>query len=246
MAVFILVHGAWHGGWCWREVAERLADAGHDAVALDLPGHGTNTTPAAGCTFGSYASAVRDAVLASPVPPVLVGHSFGGLVRHVAQRDPGAIRAVAYISAVLPPSGTTGADGVQGLQPEYLSGFVWAPDRSTVTMPADVARTYLYNECPADVAREAASRLIPEPVGPFLEPLDVDVMALRGVPQFYVECLRDRAVPLSVQRATRNGGDFRGVLEIDTDHSPFLSAAADLTETLCVIAREGSDRLRDR
>jgi pimeloyl-ACP methyl ester carboxylesterase len=244
MAVFVLVHGAWHGGWCWREVIERLEAAGHTAVAVDLPGHGADETPATACSFGAYESAIRDAVRASLSPPVLVGHSAGGLVRQVAQSQPEALRAVAYLSAVLPAAGASMADGVQGLDSDYLNGFVWAPDRSTVTMPVDAARAYLYNACPDAVALEAAGRLVPEPVSPFLVPLDVDIVALRRVPQFYIECLRDRAVPLSVQRATRSGHEIRHVLEIDADHSPFLSAPGELTDRLCEVARTGSDRLR--
>lgn len=242
MAVFVLVHGAWHGAWCWRQVVECLGVAGHTAVALDLPGHGTNETPAAECTFGAYESAVRAAVRASPTPPVLVGHSVGGIARHVAQSEPDTIRAVVYLSAVLPPAGATMADGVYGLDSDYLDGFVWAPDRSTVTMPRNVARTYLYNACQVAVALEAADRLVPEPVGPFLVPLDIDIAALRQVPQFYIECLRDRAVPLPVQRATRSGHEIRHVLEIDADHSPFLSAPGELTDCLCAVAGNFSDR----
>ena len=45
MATFVLVHGAWHGGWCWEDVAPRLAADGHAVFAPDLPGLGSDRTP---------------------------------------------------------------------------------------------------------------------------------------------------------------------------------------------------------
>ena len=76
MARFVLVHGASHGGWCWRHVVPLLEAKGHEVAALDLPGHGPGEAPDPQVTTADY----RDAALAALGDgAVLVGHSLGGL-----------------------------------------------------------------------------------------------------------------------------------------------------------------------
>ena len=75
MSTFVLVHGAWHGAWCWEKVVPLLEGAGHEVVTLDLPGHGEDGTPALEVTMESYTDRVVGALDARSEPVVLVGHS---------------------------------------------------------------------------------------------------------------------------------------------------------------------------
>ncbi len=76
MARFLLIHGASHGAWCWEKVLPLLADKGHEAAAIDLPGHGQDGTPRETVTLSDYTGAV----LAALAPDtILVGHSFCGI-----------------------------------------------------------------------------------------------------------------------------------------------------------------------
>lgn len=79
MAVYVLVHGAWHGSWCWDKVVSGLEAAGHTAHALDLPGHGGDATPLGEISLDSYVEHVGAILTALPEPAILVGHSLGGL-----------------------------------------------------------------------------------------------------------------------------------------------------------------------
>ena len=80
MATFVLIHGAWHGGWCWRKVVPHLEAAGHTVIAPDLPSHGDDPTPAAEVTLDDYVRRVCEILDAQDEPVVLVGHSMGGLL----------------------------------------------------------------------------------------------------------------------------------------------------------------------
>lgn len=82
----VMVHGAFCGGWCFDTFRKPFEAAGHETVALDLPGHGPDARGAAvaGKSLGDYARAVMGWIDACPQPPVLVGHSMGGLVAQLA------------------------------------------------------------------------------------------------------------------------------------------------------------------
>ncbi|HSV52919.1 MAG TPA: alpha/beta fold hydrolase [Burkholderiaceae bacterium] len=128
----LLVHGAWHGAWCWGKVAPMLAAAGHPVVAIDLPGHGLNAlfpvaydvqprpgafaterSPLAAITLADYANAVAAAVeslLAAGFPaPMVVGHSMGGGAIQAAAEllGPAKIARLVYVAAFMPKDGTS-------------------------------------------------------------------------------------------------------------------------------------------
>ena len=127
----VLVHGAWHGAWCFERIAALLSAAGHPVTARDLPGHGLNAlfpasysvhprdisfntepSPLATITLADYTKQVVDIInglLAAGQPaPVLVGHSMGGIiVQAVAESlGPDKIHHLVYISGFMPKDNT--------------------------------------------------------------------------------------------------------------------------------------------
>lgn len=76
MSTYLLVHGAWHGAWCWRHVTPLLEQAGHQVMAPDLPGSGQDTTPLAEVSLAAYVACVTDLVDQADEPVILVGHSL--------------------------------------------------------------------------------------------------------------------------------------------------------------------------
>lgn len=125
---FVLVHGAWHGSWCWERVIRALAALGHMAVAPDLPGHGLNArfpsaywagrpsaglateaSPLAAVTLDDYAASVQAAIdqvrAAGYERVVLVGHSMAGIVlNRIGEASPGKLQKLVYLAANLPKS----------------------------------------------------------------------------------------------------------------------------------------------
>jgi pimeloyl-ACP methyl ester carboxylesterase len=72
----LLVHGAWHGAWCWAALQSELDQHGIASLAIDLPGHGASTLPLS--DMHGDAQHVADIALKIARPVVLVGHSYGG------------------------------------------------------------------------------------------------------------------------------------------------------------------------
>src|SRR5690348_1734103 len=80
MATFILLHGSFHAAWNWHRLIPFLEDAGHRAIAVDLPGHGRDRTPAHQVTLASCVERVTRIIDALDEPPVLLAHSRNGIV----------------------------------------------------------------------------------------------------------------------------------------------------------------------
>lgn len=238
MTTFVLVHGSWHGAWCWFEVLPRLEAAGHTAVAPTLPGHGVDPTPPDAVSFEGYVARITQTVDDAGEPVVLVGHSMGGHpVTQVAERRADALETLVYATAFVPPDGHGLTDldfsGHGSVVPEHL---VVDEDRGTVDIDRQGAEAAFYHDCsPAHVA---LGRLLmrPEPIEPRTVPVDLTEAGYGSVRRAYIECSADRALPLSFQRELQAAVPCDVVRTLSTGHSPFLADPDALTEALLEVA----------
>jgi pimeloyl-ACP methyl ester carboxylesterase len=236
MAAFILVHGSWQGGWCWAEVVQRLRADGHEVVAPDLPAHGDDATPVSAVTLQDYVDRLVRVTETVSEPAILVGHSMGGLVMQVAEAVPDRVRALVFVSAILPSNGMSMLQVIEGFDPEYLSHLAWAADGRSAEMRPEGARAFLYPLCPQDLIDDALRRFTPEPVAPFETPIHTTADRFGRVRAYYVECVRDRVVPIELQRRMQQQASMARVFTLDCDHSPFFSAPAGLVDCLRSVA----------
>ena len=108
MATFVLVHGAWHGGWCYRDTAKALRDAGHTVFTPTHTGVGERAHQSAeNVTLETHIRDVCGCIEAEELNDVILcGHSYGGMVvTGVADRLPERIRALVYLDAFVPENG---------------------------------------------------------------------------------------------------------------------------------------------
>ena len=243
MANFLLVHGATLGAWSWERVLPGLTEAGHAARAIDLPGAGADETPVADVTLDRYADAICEALADAP-PTLLTGHSMGGMaITHAAARRPEAVAGLIYVAAFLPQPGQSLLDITR--LPEAAGDSVQANlvvegDPPVATMPAAAAPEALYHCCTPEQIEWALPRRSPQPVIPFTQPFVVaeDGEAFDALPRAYVTCLQDRAILPALQRRLYTSAGCDPVIEIDTDHSPWLSRPDELVTALVRVAAE--------
>jgi pimeloyl-ACP methyl ester carboxylesterase len=213
---------------------------GHDAVAIDLPGHGEDRTPAAAVTLQDYVDRTIEAIQAAG-DAIVVGHSMGGgIMAQAAEFIPDRIRALAYVAGLVPPSGSTMMQAVAEFDPEYLAHFLWAPDGRSAGIAPEGVRRFLYSHCPPHAIESALPLFTPQPVAPYEAPLQVTEANFGRVPRYYIECLQDRVVPIASQRAMHSAIRFTGICSIDTGHSPFFSAPEELSRILSGIAEQAA------
>jgi pimeloyl-ACP methyl ester carboxylesterase len=239
MANFLLIHGAMGGAWCWERVIPRLRAAGHTALAIDLPGQGADATPLAEITLPRYAEAVCDALDGMDGPVLLTGHSMGGMViTQAASQRPEKLAGLIYVAAFLPERGESLLDIThlpEAAGDSVQANLVIEGDPPVSSMPPEAAPEALYHCCTEEQIAWALPQRGRQPVIPFTNPFtppDSDTPAFDALPRAYVTCLQDRAIRPAVQTLmyTRAGCD--PVIEIDTDHSPWLSRTDELVGAL--------------
>ena len=155
MAVFALVHGSWHGAWCWERLEPELDARGHGAVAIELP----IEDPVAGLT--RYAELVAEALRGVDDDVILVGHSFAGsTIPLVAHHRP--LRHLVFLCALVPEPGGSVTDRYT-TDEVYVPGFVGntrvRDDGASYWPDPEAAVRCFYHDCTSADAAWAASRL---------------------------------------------------------------------------------------
>src|SRR3954447_10465116 len=235
MARFVLVHGAFHGAWCWEPLVGALSAAGHTVTTLDLPGHGDDPTPVADVTLDAYVRKICATLAEQPEPVLLVGHSMGGIaITQAAARCPDRIARLIYVAAFLPNDGQSLVDLTklpEGAGDMVQENMVVEGQPPVGTMPAEAARAAFYAKCSPQQADRAIERLRPQALAPFVTPVELGDGG-DGPPRAYVVSNEDRALPTTLQRRLVADNPDLDVVELDADHSPFLSATNELAAAL--------------
>jgi pimeloyl-ACP methyl ester carboxylesterase len=167
VATFLLVHGAWHGGWCYRRVENRLRAKGHTAFAPTLTGVGERShLYRSDIDLDDHVADVLAVIRAERMDDiVLVGHSYGGfVVSMVADRVPDKIRTIVYLDAFVPEEGKCLLDYLPAEMSDALRAQAKDQDGGVTPIPAEV---FAVND--ADVAW-VNSQCVNQPIGTFEQP----------------------------------------------------------------------------
>ena len=228
----VLVHGAWHGGWCFSALQAELDRRGIPSYAIDLPGHGASVEKLGDLSTDAKAVQAFLQVLADRgiSESVLVGHSYGGAVISQAAAHGPSVSSLIYLAAFALESGESVMSALGSFPQHHValgSAIQMRNDGSSVLDPT-IAKAALYGSCDDIAADAALSRLTPQPMATMAQALSNS--ALGSVPSTYVICSHDEAVhpvhqALMAQRCSQT-------ITLETDHSPFLSM---IEETASII-----------
>ena len=221
-----LVHGNFHGAWCWDLLRPELERRGHRVFTVDLP----IEDPDAGAA--AYAQAV-DAALPADSRPVVVGHSMAGLVIPLVAAQRPVARLV-FLAALLPQPGLSanaqrGAEPIDGLEPPATAEWIDKGDGVWAVGP-NTARELFYGDVPPATADWALGRLRPQSYRIHAEV--TPLVAWPDVESRSIVCRDDRSInPAWVRSAARDRLGTEAV-EIPGGHSPFLARPAELASLI--------------
>lgn len=225
---FILIHGAWQGAWAWDTIVPRLKAAGHDAIAIDLPGNGHNPMTPAQVNLDRYADYVGAIVDATTGPIIMVGHSSGGTTAaQVCERKPDRIALAIFLAAFLLPDGMSVMQFYAAHLEPWMKGantrvtYDEAGLLSTID-PVAAVEVFYHKADPAQAAA-AAHRLTPQPEGGRRSTMQLTAAGFGSVPRVYIETREDRSVHLPLQRKMQAMTPCLEVYALDSDHAPQLS-----------------------
>jgi pimeloyl-ACP methyl ester carboxylesterase len=239
MSSFVLVHGSWHGAWCWHKVEPRLRALGHRVEAIDLPGHGRDRRADLGSiSLDDYVAAIGAAIKRADEPVVLVAHSRGGIAAsQAAERFHEQIGRLVYLAAYLLADGETVLDHAP-LDGDslVLPSLCFDPDGAWDMLRPEAFEPALYADCSPDDVALAHSLLTPEPALPSRTPVALSDERYGSVPRTYIELREDRAVSLGLQRRMHAAVPCEEIRSIDASHSAYFSAPDELAGHLDALA----------
>ncbi len=233
MDAFILIHGAWHGAWCWQQIIPLLEQQGHKVIAPDLAGHGEDKTPALEITFDSYLESLEGYLKQASKPLVLVGHSFSGMIiSSLAERYPDKVKKLIYIAGYLPQDGQSMFDVAALQAPTRYVRMMRADVKNNIlSFPAYAMKGFAYHQCDDALFKNIQPLFCDEPYAPLITPVSLSEQRFGQIPRVYIECTQDKAILIDTQRAMLNKVQCE-VYSLPTDHSPFYSDPLGLVQLL--------------
>jgi pimeloyl-ACP methyl ester carboxylesterase len=225
MPTLVLLHGAWHGAWCWAPLQTELASLSVESVAIDLPSGESHAG------IERYADVVCRAIEGLD-EVVVVAHSLAGLVAPVVADRVGA-RGVVMLAALWPDPGRSAREQARHIPGIYTQSYRRVPalhfDDGSTGMPTESALQLLYEDCEPEVALTACGRLRPQHWQLWSEPSPLANWP--GIPTTGIGCRRDRMLGAEGMHAGARRASAP-LTWLDSGHSPMLSIPRALAQAL--------------
>ena len=239
MAVFVFIHGAFHGGWCWDRVTPLLEAKGHTVFAPDMPAHGADLMDAADVTLEDYITRVGVVLSQAPGLVHLVGHSLGGItITQAGEAYTGLISKLVYLTAFIPGDNESRFDLDGGGAEGSLTGNfrIFSADKKTMVIADEGIKPTFYADCDDETVSWVQKRLCPQATIIAQTKVRTSDAGWGSIPRVYIECTEDRAIPIAQQRACWERHPCAPIITMETSHSPFMSAPETLADHLHLIA----------
>ena len=240
---YILVHGAWHGAWCWKKVVPLLEAKGNKVLAIDLPSHGNDKTPAATVTLDDYVQEVVRVANAQTSPVLLVGHSMAGIVIAQAAEVLGKekVAKLIFLDAFMPQNGESvfalvgkagahnKAAGKPEPNPSLTESLILSPDKKTSIVKPDMVGPLFYHDCSAEDIAFAKAHVGSQSMACLGTPVHLTDARYGTIPKIYILC--SQAKDLDKSSLAKNV-PIQKTYTLSSSHSPFFSMPEHLTAIL--------------
>lgn len=234
-AKFVLIHGAWHGGFAWNGVARRLRLSGHEVEAPTLPGMHPGDDQA-GIKFSDYVDAVVEVLQRQQSPVILVGHSSAGmLLQAAAPLAASAIRLMVFNNAYVVADGQSLLENLPAEAAAVLTALAQStPDGTVPVEPLEgYIRNVLMEGDPVKTQDALIQRLLPQSFALFSARVDTKPFEALNIPRAILFCMRDHSADY-LGMAARLGS--YGVVTVNGSHEMLFADPAGYTRALIRVA----------
>jgi len=233
----ILLHGAWHGAWCWFQIEKMLNYSGINTIAVELPGHGISKENPGNITLQNYVNIVDQII---DKKTIIVAHSMSGIVLSTLLEKYPDVTGV-YLSAFAPANGKslldyamTDIDSIAG------KNLIVDEENKTVDINRECIIDAFYNECDTMYHYLARQLLTIEPLIPFTEKMVLGTK-YKIAKKYYISTLLDHAISYDLQQQMINDNEIENIINIETDHSMFFSNYKKLAKILYTIIKKNNE-----
>ncbi len=233
----VLVHGAWHGGWCWQRVLPLLQEQGLAAHAVTLTGVGERAHLLSGqIRLSTHIADVLGLIDTLELGRVLlVGHSYGGLVitgvadELLKRSQPTAtLQGLVYVDAVTPHPGESWSS--QHTPETVAARVALAADKGAgIAIPPPDASVFGLEGADREWVNR---RQTPQPLGVYQDALQFNAAAVAALPRTFIDCVQPALPTIAVMRQRVRSEPGWVVHELATGHDPMVSAPAELARLL--------------
>lgn len=235
MPQYVLIPGAWHGGWCWARVVPLLRAAGHVVYAATLTGVGDRAHLLSGnIRLETHIQDTVNLITCEELDDViLVGHSYAGMVitgvaSIILQQDRRVLRHLVYVDAIVPHPGESWSSQQS---PETVAARVKAAmtEGGGVAMPPPDASVFGLKGADHEWVNR---RLTPQPFGTYQEPLHFAPERVASLPRTFIDCTAPALPTVAVTRRRVREETGWSILELKTGHDPMVSEPLQFVEAL--------------
>lgn len=223
MSTFVLIHGAWHGGWCWKRVRNVLRSQGHDVYSPSLTGSGERVhllSPEIG--MDTYVQDIVNLIEYEELDDVvLAGHSAAGAaVSKAAESVHERLKALVYVDSVILPNGKCmfdvfppkWAEGMRASARDHGEGYYMPPEQ-------EMMFSFFASDCSDQDKQWVLRMATAQPMKPYEDKVDLKRFYQMEIPKTYIRCTQSQA-GLPAETAAKFGMQY---VEIDAGHDPMIS-----------------------
>jgi pimeloyl-ACP methyl ester carboxylesterase len=229
---FVLIHGAWHAGWCWDGVTKELEKQGHTADAPTMPGHNPGDDRS-GIEFEDYVTAITSVLSKQDSPVVLVGHSSAGfLLQMAAPKAADKIQQLIFHNAFILPDGKCQFDLVPSEASEGMTAAANVSPDNCVPVIEEFVRHQLMAGETVEMQDALIGRLVPQPIALFTTPITTAEFEKLTIPKSVVFCKDDASLPPGAYLGMAQGlGDYQ-LIEVAGSHESLFTNPGIVAEGL--------------
>lgn len=233
---YLLIHGAYHGAWCWEKVKGYLESDGNTVYTLDLPGHGLDKTDRSKVGIKQYVDNVCNFVVNNNLTDlVIVGHSFAGVViTKVIEKIPERIAKIVFISSIILDNGEMFFDLLPEAVKEKYTDQANKNGSGSVIPNYNSLKERFFNDInDIEEFSKIFEKLTPQPLMPYQEKIYLNNIKDVSIPMVYIFLKNDISLPRELfEKMSKKLPNAIKFLEIESDHEVMFSHPKLLAETL--------------